>query len=158
MVKPLQSKPVEREGIEKTATQFRWSISPHYASLMNPDDHTCPVRMQAVPTILEHLGSHDTEDHYAIVYNSPAPLITRLYADRIIINVTNMCSVFCRHCLRKKDIALQDQIYPREDVQAALDYVAECPEIRDVLLTGGDALILTDSHKRFSERGVHDSI
>jgi glutamate 2,3-aminomutase len=136
----------EKEGIEKTAAQFRWSISPYYVSLMDPDDRSCPVRMQAVPSIREYLGMEDTEDHYAIVYNSPAPLITRLYADRLIINVTNMCGVFCRHCLRKKDIAQQDQVYPREDVQHAIDYIAQSPEIRDVLITGGDAFILSDDY------------
>jgi glutamate 2,3-aminomutase len=134
----------EKNDIEKTATQFRWSISPYYASLMDPDDRKCPVRRQAVPTIHEYLGKEDTEDYYAIVYNSPAPLITRLYADRVIINVTNMCAAFCRHCLRKKDIALSDQIYPQEDIAAAIDYIARSPEIRDVLLTGGDALMLSD--------------
>lgn len=136
----------EIKDIDKTATQYRWSISPHFASLMDPEDRKCPIRKQAVPTILEYLDREEIEDPYAIVYNSPAPLITRLYADRLIINVTNMCSVFCRHCLRKKDIALKDQIYSREDVQAALDYVASSPEIRDVLLTGGDALILSDDY------------
>jgi lysine 2,3-aminomutase len=113
---------------------------------MDSEDRECPVRKQAVPTILEYLDKEEIKDPYAIVYNSPAPLITRLYADRLIINATNMCSVFCRHCLRKKDIALKDQIYPREDVKEALDYVASCQEIRDVLITGGDALLLADDY------------
>jgi glutamate 2,3-aminomutase len=134
----------EKNEIEKTATQFRWSVSPYYASLMDPEDRECPIRQQSVPTIHEYLGKEDTEDHYAIVYNSPAPLITRLYADRVIINVTNICSVFCRHCLRKKDIALRDQVYSQEDIAAAIDYIARSPEIRDVLLTGGDAFMLPD--------------
>jgi lysine 2,3-aminomutase len=136
----------DKADIQKTATLYRWSISPHYASLMDPDDRSCPIRKQSVPLILEY---HDTEqetDPYAIVYNSPAPLITRLYADRLIINVTNICSVFCRHCLRKKDIALKDAIYPKEDVQSAIDYIARSPEVRDVLLTGGDALILSNQY------------
>jgi glutamate 2,3-aminomutase len=136
----------EAGDIEKTATQYRWSVSPHYVSLMDPDDRHCPVRKQAVPTILEYIDREEIKDPYAVVYNSPAPLITRLYADRLIINVTNICSVFCRHCLRKKDIALKDQIYPKEDVQAAIDYVAASPAIRDVLITGGDALILADDY------------
>jgi len=134
----------EKKEIEQTATQFRWSISPYYASLMDPDDRNCPIRMQSVPSIREYLGKEEAEDHYAIVYNSPAPLITRLYADRVIINVTNICSVFCRHCLRKKDIAQNDQIYSPEDVAEAIEYIANSPEIRDVLLTGGDALMLSD--------------
>ena len=136
----------EIEGIGKTTTQYRWQVSPHYASLMDPDDRHCPIFMQSVPTILEYFGKEEREDHYAIVYNSPAPLITRLYPDRVIINVTNMCAMFCRHCLRKKDIAQKDTIYPKEDVRAALDYIASCPEIRDVLLTGGDALSLSDDY------------
>ncbi|MGD2087963.1 MAG: KamA family radical SAM protein [Candidatus Aminicenantes bacterium] len=136
----------EIEDIDKTATQYRWSVSPHFASLMDPEDRNCPIRKQAVPMILEYLDREEIEDHYAIVYNSPAPLVTRMYGDRLIINATNMCSVFCRHCLRKKDIALKDQIYPREDVQEALDYVASSPEVRDVLITGGDALILSDDY------------
>ncbi len=134
----------EKKDIEKTATQFRWSVSPYYASLMDPEDRECPVRRQSVPTIHEYLSKEDTEDYYAIVYNSPAPLITRLYADRVIINVTNMCATFCRHCLRKKDIAFHDQVYPPDDIDAAIDYIARSPEIRDVLLTGGDALMLSD--------------
>jgi lysine 2,3-aminomutase len=135
----------EIEDIKKTASRYRWQIVPYYASLMDTRDRKCPIFMQSVPTIQEYLAD-DGEDHYAIVYNSPAPLVTRLYADRIIINVTNMCAMFCRHCLRKKDIALKDMVYPREDVDAALAYVAECPEIRDVLLTGGDALSLPDDY------------
>jgi glutamate 2,3-aminomutase len=136
----------EIAGIEKTASRYRWQISPYYASLMDRKDRDCPIYRQAVPTIQEYLDTATVEEPYAMAYNSPAPLITRLYADRIIINVTNVCAMFCRHCLRKKDIHLKDMIYPREDIQAALDYVSECPEIRDVLITGGDALSLSDGH------------
>lgn len=136
----------EIQDIEKTATQYRWSISPYYASLMDPEDRDCPVRKQSVPTILEYLDDEDIKDPYAVVYNSPAPLITRLYADRLIINVTNVCAMFCRHCLRKKDIALKDMVYAKDDVQAAIDYIAGSSEVRDVLLTGGDALFLSDDY------------
>ena len=134
----------EKADIEKTASQYRWQVSPHYASLIDPEDRSCPIFLQAVPTIAEYLDKEEMKDPYALVYNSPAPLITRLYPDRLIINVTNICAMFCRHCLRKKDIALKDMIYPREDIRAALDYIASSPEIRDVLITGGDAFILND--------------
>jgi lysine 2,3-aminomutase len=136
--------PQEMADIDRTAARYRWQISPYYASLMDRKDRGCPIFKQAVPTIQEYLDSGTVEEPYAITYNSPAPLVTRLYADRIIINVTNMCAAFCRHCLRKKDIDLKDMIYPREDIRAAVDYVAECQEIRDVLITGGDALMLSD--------------
>ena len=134
----------EIADIEKTATQYRWQISPHYASLIDPGDRACPIFMQSVPTIREYMDREVQKDPYAVVFNSPAPLVTRLYADRLIINVTNMCAMFCRHCLRKKDIALKDMVYPKDDIQAALDYIASCPEVRDVLITGGDALVLSD--------------
>lgn len=144
--KIIQLTEQETKDIEKTATQYRWSISPYYASLMDPEDRECPIRKQGVPTIYEYLDKEEIKDPYAVVYNSPAPLVTRLYADRLIINVSNICGMFCRHCLRKKDIALRDMVYPREDVQAAIDYVAKSPEVRDVLITGGDALALSDSY------------
>jgi glutamate 2,3-aminomutase len=136
----------EMEEIRKTATQYRWSVSPYFASLIDPEDRSCPIRQQSVPIILEYLDKPEIKDPYAIVYNSPAPLITRLYADRLIINVTNMCAMFCRHCLRKKDIALKDMIYPKDDIQAAIDYISNSPEVRDVLITGGDALSLSDDY------------
>ncbi len=134
----------EIRDIKKTSTQYRWQISPYYASLIDPEDRGCPIFMQSVPTLAEYLDKEEMTDPYALVYNSPAPLITRLYPDRLIINVTNMCAMFCRHCLRKKDIAFQDMIYPRVDIESAIKYIAECPEIRDVLITGGDALMLSD--------------
>ncbi len=134
----------EIRDIQKTATQYRWQISPYYMSLIDPEDRDCPIFKQAVPTIAEYLDKEEMKDPYALVYNSPAPLITRLYPDRLIINVTNMCAMFCRHCLRKKDISFKDMVYPREDIESALKYISDCPEIRDVLITGGDALILSD--------------
>jgi glutamate 2,3-aminomutase len=134
----------EIRDIEKTATQYRWQISPYYASLIDPEDRECPIFKQSVPTVAEYLDKEEMKDPYALLYNSPAPLITRLYPDRLIINVTNMCAMFCRHCLRKKDISFKDMIYPRRDIESALDYISDCAEIRDVLITGGDALMLSD--------------
>lgn len=135
----------EKNNIEKTASQYRWGISPFYASLMDPEDQNCPVRLQAIPSLMEYLDDSEIKDPMIIKYNSPAPLISRLYPDRLIINVTNACSMYCRHCLRRKDIDSKDVIYPREMVDQALRYIRENEEIRDVLLTGGDALSLSDA-------------
>jgi len=135
----------EKREIRKTGEQYRWGISPYYASLIDPEDVNCPVRKQAVPTIKERLDTSEIKDPMIIRYNSPAPLISRLYPDRLIINVTNMCSMFCRHCLRRKDIGGKDLIYSRSQLGEALAYIRENEEIRDVLLTGGDALALSDN-------------
>jgi len=134
----------ERRDIRKAGEHYRWGISPYYASLMDPEDKNCPVRNQAVPSIKECLDTSEIKDPTIVKYNSPAPLISRLYPDRLIINVTNMCSMFCRHCLRRKDIRDKDLIYSRSMLQEALDYIRQNEEIRDVLLTGGDALSLSD--------------
>jgi glutamate 2,3-aminomutase len=134
----------ERLDIEKTGEQYRWGISPFYASLMDPNDPYCPIRLQAVPSINEYLDDSEIQDPMIIKYNSPAPLVSRLYPDRLIINVTNACAMYCRHCLRRKDIDHGDVTYPRDMMEQAIAYVRDCPEIRDVLLTGGDALALSD--------------
>lgn len=134
----------EQSDIRKTGEQYRWTISPYYASLMDPEDTKCPIRIQAVPSIEEYLDTSEVSDPMIIKYNSPAPLISRLYPDRLIINVTNACAMFCRHCLRRKDIEFADVTYPRQELEQAIDYVRQNPEIRDVLLTGGDALALSD--------------
>ena len=134
----------EKANIQKAGDQYRWTISPYYASLMDPDDRKCPIRLQAVPSIKEVLDTSEVSDPMIIKYNSPAPLISRLYPDRLIINVTNACAMFCRHCLRRKDIEFSDVTYPAQMLDQAIDYVRQNPEIRDVLLTGGDALALSD--------------
>lgn len=134
----------EIEQIRTANRRYRWAISPYYASLMDPEDRACPVRKQAIPTIQEVRDTTVIEDPMIIKYNSPAPLISRLYPDRLIINVTNACATYCRHCLRRKDIGHRDMIYSRSMLAKALDYIRGNPEIRDVLLTGGDALTLSD--------------
>ena len=134
----------EKEQIQQAGGRYRWTISPFYASLMDPDNRKCPVRLQAVPSIREYLDESEISDPMIIKYNSPAPLISRLYPDRLIINVTNACAMFCRHCLRRKDIDFADVTYPDDMLEQAIDYVRQNTEIRDVLLTGGDALALSD--------------
>ena len=134
----------ERQAVLDAEEKYRWGISPYYASLMHRTDPTCPIRLQAVPSALEVLDSTVETDPETVLYNSPAPLITRLYPDRLIINVTNACTMFCRHCLRRRHIAFENLVYAKSDVTLALDYVREHPEIRDVLITGGDAFCLSD--------------
>lgn len=136
----------ETGQIKQVGKEVRWGISPYYASLIDPDDQHCPVRMQAVPSIQEALDPSVVTEPETILYNSPAPCITRLYPDRLIINVTNACSMFCRHCLRRRDIGFENIRYARESIKGAIDYIKQNTEIRDVLLTGGDALMVSDEY------------
>ena len=134
----------EKAQIKQAGETYRWTISPYYASLMDPKDKQCPIRIQAIPSVEESQDDSEVSDPMIIKYNSPAPLISRLYPDRLIINVTNASAMFCRHCLRRKDIEFSDVTYPGEMLEQAIDYVRQNHEIRDVLLTGGDALALSD--------------
>lgn len=140
---PLPSK--QKSDITQIGRTYRWAVSPYYLSLMdfnNPED---PVLLQGIPKIDELLDEEGEEDPMGEAVTSPAPCITRRYPDRLIINVTNICGMYCRHCQRRRNIGETDQHKSREDLQAALDYIRTNPEIRDVLVTGGDALLLSDS-------------
>ncbi len=141
----INMSPREKEIIREVGSKFRWAVSPYYASLMDPTDINCPVRKQAIPCISEVEDPHGVLDPMAEELTSPAPGITRRYPDRLIINVTNQCAMYCRHCQRRRNIGEVDKNVPREVLRQALDYIRENEEIRDVLITGGDALMLTDN-------------
>ncbi|SFH19331.1 glutamate 2,3-aminomutase [Desulfotomaculum arcticum] len=130
--------------IEMVSKKFRWSVSPYYLSLMETDNLMCPVRMQGIPSIQELQDIWGKDDPMAEEFTSPAPRITRRYADRLIINVTNQCAMFCRHCQRRRNIGEVDRPAPLEEIKAAIEYIRKNPEIRDVLITGGDPLTLSD--------------
>jgi len=134
----------EIKDVESVGSKFRWSISPYYLSLMDPNDPNCPVRMQAIPSIREIQDDFGEEDPMAEEFTSPASNITRRYPDRLIINVTNQCAMYCRHCQRRRNIGETDKPVSKGLLIESLDYIRNNPEIRDVLITGGDPLTLAD--------------
>ncbi|NLN06650.1 MAG: glutamate 2,3-aminomutase [Firmicutes bacterium] len=136
--------PEKVEEIRKVGEVYRWAVSPYFLSLMDPENPSCPIMRQSLPSLPELLDNEGTEDPMAEELTSPAPAITRRYPDRLTINVTNQCAMYCRHCQRRRNINKPDQITPQSHLQAALDYIREHEEIRDVLLTGGDAFMLSD--------------
>ena len=133
--------PQEEEDITKVMDGFRVGITPYYASLMDPDDPHCPVRMQAVPTLAEtHRGEADMLDPLHEDEDSPAPGLTHRYPDRVLFLITDQCSMYCRHCTRRRLAGETDGARSREDIDACIDYIRRTPVVRDVLLSGGDAL------------------
>lgn len=135
----------EKEDIGQVLEKFRVGITPYYASLMDPNDPNCPVRMQAVPTIMEtHLSDADLEDPLAEDEDSPVPGITHRYPDRVLFLITDQCSMYCRHCTRRRFAGQQDAGVPRDRIDTAIDYIRRTPQVRDVLLSGGDALLVSD--------------
>ncbi len=137
---PLDNK--ELKEIEETGAHYRWAVSPYYLSLIDPDDPADPVKKQCIPSISEYLDQEGYEDPMGEEFTSPTSAITRRYPDRLIIKVTNQCAMYCRHCQRRRAIGEKDLATPREELEEAIDYVRNNKEVRDVLLTGGDGLML----------------
>lgn len=137
----------ELAAIEATRNVFRWNITPYYASLMDPDDPECPIRRQVVPRMSELepdiVGVIDPLEEVA---HSPVKNLIHNYRDRVAFCVTAECAIYCRYCLRKRMVGDADHFLNREEVQAAIDYIAAHSEIRDVLLTGGDPLTFSDKN------------
>ena len=128
------------DEIEKVEKKYRWSISPYYLSLIDMNNILDPIGLMAVPSILE-LEEKGEIDPMNEEYTNPAPLITRRYPDRLILNITNSCAVFCRFCQRKRNICETDYIN-KDGFLESIDFIKKNKYIRDVLITGGDPLIL----------------
>jgi len=137
--------PQEEKDIETVIKNFRLGITPYYASLMDPDDPRCPVRMQAVPVLSEtHRSDADMLDPLHEDEDSPAPGLTHRYPDRVLFLVTDQCSMYCRHCTRRRLAGEHDAARSREDIDKCIAYIKKTPVVRDVLLSGGDCLCVDD--------------
>ncbi len=134
----------EEQGIELAESEFSWHITPYYAGLMAKDDRDCPIRKQAVPQRQELYDEIGVIDPLEEEKHNPAPNVIKVYPDRIAWTVSNDCPALCRHCLRKRMVAREQFDFSEEARNAALDYIARTPEIRDVLITGGDPLMYPD--------------
>ncbi|MDT8336456.1 MAG: glutamate 2,3-aminomutase [Candidatus Izemoplasmatales bacterium] len=135
----------EIDDIKKVSIKFRWAISPYYLSLINPNDKYDPIKLMSVPTSLELLESSASLDPMAEEYTNPSGAITRRYPDRLIINVTNECAMYCRHCQRRRNIGDKDLVKSKKVLLESFNYIRNNKEIRDVLITGGDPLTMTDN-------------
>ncbi len=137
--------PEEEEGVKKTLTTLRMAITPYYLSLINPDDPHDPVRRQCIPTGLEtHQASADLLDPLHEDEDSPTPGLTHRYPDRVLFLITDMCSMYCRHCTRRRFAGQTDAECGADRIEKALEYIEKTPTVRDVLLSGGDALMVAD--------------
>ncbi len=134
----------EKQAILEVENKYRWAISPYYLSLIDPDNPDDPIRKQSIPIISEIINTYGEDDPMGEGLTSPVPYITRRYPDRLIINVTNQCGMYCRHCQRRRNIGEVDIDTPKKDLEVAINYVREHEEIRDVLLTGGDAFMISN--------------
>jgi lysine 2,3-aminomutase len=112
---------------------------------MDPRDPRCPVRRQVVPACVELEDSAGLADPLDEVAHSPVKNVIRVYPDRIAFCVNNECALYCRFCLRKRMVGDEQWVMQKRELERGLAWIAETPEIRDVLLTGGDPLVFSDA-------------
>jgi lysine 2,3-aminomutase len=134
----------ERDAAERSKEFFRLGVTPHYATLIDPDDPFCPIRLQAVPQIEELIRlDHEMADPLNEDADSPAPGLTHRYPDRVLLLVTHECALYCRYCTRRRIVGDRAGSH-REQIDAAIDYIKATSSIRDVLISGGEPLGLSD--------------
>jgi lysine 2,3-aminomutase len=139
---------VERSRLDETVARFPVSITPYYLSLIDTDDYlNDPVFRQAFPSPSE-LTVHPWEmtDPLAEEDDSPAPQITHRYPDRVLFHISNLCAMYCRHCTRKRKVGDVDCIPDKDTIRQGLAYIRRNPQVRDVLLSGGDPFMLSNDY------------
>ena len=136
-----------KSSLQETIDKFPMSITPYYLSLVDPSDYqTDPVFKQAFPDIRElEISKADMLDPLAEDLDSPVKGITHRYPDRVLFHVSNICAMYCRHCTRKRKVGDKNCIPSWDDLEIGIKYIEEHPEVRDVLLSGGDPLMLPDN-------------
>lgn len=142
----LDLTPEERRGCLLADKKLALAITPHFFNLIDKDDPNCPIRRQVVPRGEEMDTS--PEEHLDPVgedENSPVPGIVHRYPDRVLFLVTDRCAAYCRYCTRSRMVSNEQDYNFHPAFEQGLQYLSEHKEIRDVLLSGGDPLLLSDS-------------
>ncbi|HOV07226.1 MAG TPA: KamA family radical SAM protein, partial [Anaerolineaceae bacterium] len=122
---------------------FRVDVTPYYVSLINPEDPQDPIRRQIIPTAGEiDAFTGMMEDSLSEDRHSPVPGLVHRYPDRVLMLVTTQCASYCRYCTRARIVGDPNQTFSRSEFEAQIDYLKRTPQVRDVLLSGGDPLTL----------------
>lgn len=150
--------PEEEEAFHQVSERYGFRVTPYYLSLINKVDQNDPVRLQAVPDIREledlfhveqlpsfHRSAVDSENPLWKEGRTDVSCIVHRYPDRVLFHLTNSCATYCRHCSRKVHAGQGSIATDRTQIDEGIAYIAERPQIRDVLLSGGDPLTLPDS-------------
>jgi len=135
----------ERRGLAMTQEKFAVAVTPHFAELMDPDDPNCPIRRQVVPREEELLvGPGDMTDPCGEDHDSPVPGLVHRYPDRVLLLALDTCAAYCRYCTRSRLVS-QGELDPLpRRIDAVIAYLEQHTEVRDVLLSGGDPLLMSE--------------
>ncbi len=141
----LQLTPSEDIAVKKSKGRLLMAIPPYWAALIDPIRPTCPIRRQAIPTSEEFEESpYDMEDPCGEDKDSPVPGLVHRYPDRVLLLVTEKCAMYCRHCTRRRLVGSEAHLTSPQNFEKAYDYIRSNRRIRDVLISGGDPLMLQD--------------
>jgi lysine 2,3-aminomutase len=146
----------ERAGLS-APDKFRVDITPYFISLIDPDDPTDPIRRQVIPRGREHEAfTAMMEDSLAEDRHSPVPGLVHRYPDRVLMLVTTQCASYCRYCTRSRIVGDPTQNFNRKDHEAQLEYLRRTPQVRDVLISGGDGRTLAPKLFESILRGLRE--
>lgn len=133
-----------KDDVKRCLGTFRMAVTPYYATLIDPTDPDDPIKKICVPAVEETLPcENDMADPLGEEQDSPVPHIVHRYPDRVLFLVTLRCSTYCRYCTRRRVVGEEDRIITEPELRAALSYIRKRPEIRDVLISGGDPLVMS---------------
>lgn len=136
----------ERAGILLTGTKLATAITPHYFNLIHPTDPDCPIRRQVIPRIEEtHTDPSEMADPCGEDSHMPVPGLVHRYPDRVLFLVTDRCASYCRYCTRSRVVSGVSDQKLETQWDMAIDYLKRTPQVRDVLLSGGDPLLFSDA-------------
>lgn len=136
----------ERSGVILSGTKLAMAITPHFFNLIDREDPDCPIRRQVIPRVEETWTSpHEMADPCGEDSHMPVPGLVHRYPDRVLFLVTDRCASYCRYCTRSRVVSGAGEQELETDYEAAYRYLEQHPEIRDVLLSGGDPLLFSDS-------------
>ena len=143
----IKLSPEEELGLKKASGRLSLALTPYWATLLDPEDPTCPLRRQSVPVADEFVVSpHEMTDPCAEDRDSPAPHLVHRYPDRVLLLATEHCAMYCRHCTRRRLVGdhAEPVVESKDRFDAAIEYIKSNKKIRDVLISGGDPLIMED--------------
>jgi len=136
----------ERAGVLLSGNKLAMAITPHYFNLIHPTDPDCPIRRQVIPRIEETLDDPaEMSDPCGEDSHMPVPGLVHRYPDRVLFLVTDRCASYCRYCTRSRVVSGVGEQTLHMEHEAAFKYLETHTEVRDVLLSGGDPLLLGDA-------------
>ena len=145
----LQLSEAERAGILLTGTKLASAVTPHFFNLIEAKNPDCPIRRQIIPQVAETFeNDEEMSDPCGEDSHMPVPGLVHRYPDRVLLLVTDRCASYCRYCTRSRVVSGVGEQHLETKLEAAFQYLENSPQVRDVLLSGGDPLLLSDNRLR----------